>query len=99
MELCDKSWKPLTFVTKSTILDFAVVLDMPLFRMGYSLVTAIEKEAPNRMKINRCIKFFTGFFQEFGNICTQAFSHQLCGPLLLAASVRYLILLLITANK
>ena len=99
MELCDKSWKPLTFVTKSTILDFAVVLDMPLFRMGYSLVTAIEKEAPNRMKINRCIKFFTGFFQEFGNICTQAFSHQLCGPLLLVASVKYLILLLITANK
>ena len=99
MELCDKSWKPLAFVTKSTILDFAAVPDMPLFRMGYSLVTEIEKEAPNRMKINRRIKFFTGFFQEFDNICTQAFPHQLCGPLLVAASVKYWIVLLITANK
>ena len=49
MELC---WKPLTFVTKSSILDFAVVLDTPLFRMSYSLVTEVEKEAPNRMTIS-----------------------------------------------
>ena len=33
------SWNPLTFFTKTSILDFAVVLDTPLFRMGYSLVT------------------------------------------------------------
>ena len=33
--------------------------------MGYSFVTKVVKETPNKMKISHCIKFFTGFFQEF----------------------------------
>ena len=33
-----------------------VVLDTPLFRIWYSFVTKIKKEAPNRMKISHCIK-------------------------------------------
>ena len=50
------NWKPLTFFTKSSILDFAVLLDSPLLCLGYSLVTEVGKEAPNRMKISHCIK-------------------------------------------
>ena len=45
------SRKSLTFFTKSSIWDFAVVVEMSLFRMGYSLATEVEKEAPNRMNI------------------------------------------------
>ena len=45
------SRKLLTFFTKSSIWDFAVVVEMSLFRMGYSLATEVEKEAPNRMNI------------------------------------------------
>lgn len=46
------TWKLLTFVTKSSILHFAVVLNTSLFRVGYSLVREVEKEAPDRMKIS-----------------------------------------------
>ena len=46
------TWKLLTFVTKSSILHFAVVLNTSLFRVGYSLVRKVEKEAPDRMKIS-----------------------------------------------
>ena len=44
-----------TFVTKSSILNI-LVLDVPLFRMGYILVTGVEKEALNRMKISHCAR-------------------------------------------
>ena len=69
--------------------------------MGYSLVTEVEKEVPNRMKISHCIRFFTGFLQDLDHIISadKAFSHQLCGPLSVAASVKYLVLFLTTANK
>ena len=55
-ELPAGNWKPLNFFTKSSILDFAILLHSPLFRLGYSLVTEVGKEAPNRMKISHCIK-------------------------------------------
>ena len=41
--------------------------------MGYSLVTEVEKEVPNRMKISHCIRFFTGFLQDLDHICRQGF--------------------------
>ena len=44
-----------TFVTESSILNI-LVLDAPLFRMGYILVTGVEKEAINRMKISHCVR-------------------------------------------
>ena len=44
------SWIPLTSVTKISILDFVVVLETPVI-FGRTLVTEVEKEAPNRMKI------------------------------------------------
>ena len=66
---------------------------------GISFVTKAEKEAPNRMNINHRIKFFPGFFKGFNHICRQVFSHQLCGPISVAASVKYFGILLITANN
>ena len=76
------SWRP------KVIRHGRVVLDTPFFCMGYSLITKVEKEAFNRMKISHCIKFFTGFFQVFDHICRQVFSHQLCGTLSLGGCFR-----------
>ena len=67
--------------------------------MGYSLVTELEKEEPQNEYKPLYKKSFSAFFWEFDHIFKQAFPHQLCGPLSVAPSVKYLVLLLITANK
>ena len=72
-----------------------VVVDTSLFHMGYSLVTEVEKEAPNRTNI----LYKESFSQTFSKKSTIFSSYQLCGPLSVAAPVKYLVLLLIIANK
>ena len=55
------SRKPFTFVTKSSIQDFAVVVDTSLFRLGYSLVTEVERK--HQIEWIHCIKkVFHSFF-------------------------------------
>ena len=93
------SRKPFTFVTKSSIQDFAVVVDTSLFRMGYSLVTEVEKEAPNRMNTLYKESFSQPFSENSTMSSNRFFPISYVDPSrwLLpfgAASVKYLALLL-----
>ena len=51
-----KNWENGSWPPPKVIRYERVVLDTPLFRIWYSFVTKVKKEAPNRMKISHCIK-------------------------------------------
>ena len=70
------SWIPLTSVTKISILDFVVVLETPVI-FGRTLVTEVEKEAPNRMKI----RFHRLFPRIWTYLVTDFFSTAMWTPL------------------